>query len=86
MADFCKECNFDLFGRDESDFKGVGDKTQTLKEGEGFPVICEGCGLICVDHMGICLGECCCDHKPPAKIYSTWKEVEDADHPTRRPT
>lgn len=64
MAEFCNQCAKDL-GFNEGDFKGVGDpKDLPLKPGEGFPVICEGCGFVLVDAEGNCLGgeECMESH------------------------
>ena len=48
MADFCYDCTLELFGPDtpNEDLKGL------CKEGEIFPVLCEGCGPIYVDHEG----------------------------------
>jgi hypothetical protein len=51
MADFCKACSIDNFGRDYGDLRGLGPKCD---EGYGYPVICEGCGFILVDHLGNC--------------------------------
>lgn len=51
MADFCKECNNELFGLNESDWKF--DPTIPLEPGEGFLVLCETCGPILVDHNGL---------------------------------
>lgn len=51
MADFCRECNLELFDLDEPDF-GPYDPALELKSGEGFLVLCETCGPILVDHSG----------------------------------
>lgn len=51
MADFCKDCSEELFGRDCEDLKGLITEDQ-WKEGYAAPVICEGCGYTYVDHEG----------------------------------
>lgn len=61
MADFCKQCSVELFGVDNGDL--VRDSSEVLKEDEGFPEICEGCGYIWVNHSGECIGPCK-KHKP----------------------
>ena len=50
MADFCLECAKELFGG-KSDFDGIISENQS-REGFMQPVLCEGCGYICVDHLG----------------------------------
>lgn len=52
MADFCKECNNELFDVNESDF-GPFSLDTPLEPGEGFLVLCESCGPILVDHNGL---------------------------------
>lgn len=52
MADFCKCCSLEKFGKD------YGDLTYLLTEEEcklGFraTALCEGCGIISVDHQGV---------------------------------
>ena len=52
MADFCLECSKELFGEEvKSDFDGILSEDQS-QEGFVQPVLCEGCGYICVDHVG----------------------------------
>ena len=52
MADFCLGCTKELFGEKvKSDFDGILSEDQ-FKEGFMQPVLCEGCGYICVDHLG----------------------------------
>lgn len=51
MAEFCKECSIDMWGRDMKDLAGLVTE-QEVKEGLGAVVICEGCGIIRVDHEG----------------------------------
>jgi hypothetical protein len=52
MADFCKECSEHIFGKDYGDLKGL------CNEDEVARVICEGCGITYVDHLGKCDGKC----------------------------
>lgn len=56
MAEFCKQCSIDLFGADSRDLAGLITKEE-VAEGFGAVVICEGCGIIRVDHEGVCLPE-----------------------------
>lgn len=47
MADFCWECVKELgVPPEKNDFKGI------VPPGETAQVLCEGCGVICVDHLG----------------------------------
>lgn len=54
MADFCEECNRELFDM-ESDFKGHISEKQ-YKSGHRLLVLCEGCGPIYVNHNGVRIG------------------------------
>lgn len=51
MADFCKQCSIDTFGKDHGDLAGLITEQDT-KEGYGMWVLCEGCGPAWVDHTG----------------------------------
>lgn len=51
MADFCKECSIEMWGSDTKDLAGLITKEE-VAEGLGAVVICEGCGVIRVDHEG----------------------------------
>jgi hypothetical protein len=51
MADFCKQCSIDNFGKDFGDLGG----NPPLEEGYGYPALCEGCGYILVDSDGACI-------------------------------
>lgn len=51
MADFCKECNKEMFDVNTSDFAGITTPDQTKKELYA-EVLCESCGFIHVDHEG----------------------------------
>lgn len=57
MADFCRQCSEELFGKDHRDLAGQVTEEQ-VKEGLAANVLCEGCGFTQVDHNGQCLGNC----------------------------
>lgn len=58
MADFCKQCSIENFGEDFGDLAGLGNGSP-LKPGEGWAVLCEGCGPTCVDDEGECIAKNC---------------------------
>lgn len=58
MAEFCKQCSMALFEEDFKDFVGLRPDLK-LEEGEGFGVICEGCGPAIVLHDGTCIARYC---------------------------
>lgn len=64
MADFCKQCSISLFGQDYGDMKMSDSKS--LKQGEGFSVLCEGCGPTLVGKDGECLFAN--ENEPPEKM------------------
>lgn len=70
MADFCLQCNLDLYFGPYSDFDGMGDPPP----GKGWLVLCEGCGPTVVDGRGMCIAADCRDHSP-AMIPSVRSEV-----------
>ena len=47
MADFCKECSIELFGYDTMDLARIASPDDYIT------VICEGCGPIMVNDLGI---------------------------------
>lgn len=57
MADFCKQCSINLFGKDFCDMANISSE-QNTKDEMYARVLCEGCGLTLVDHTGKCLGNC----------------------------
>lgn len=61
MADFCKQCSIDIFCEDFGDLKGLVTEEE-VKEGFFAAVICEGCGFIIVDHLGVCKDKNCEKH------------------------
>jgi hypothetical protein len=82
MADFCKQCSIELFGRDRGDLRPCSDPDCTLCSTENrseYVVICEGCGFTRVDGSGACLyheanggkGETCIKRKK-----NSFKELE----------
>ncbi len=58
MADFCKQCSIELFGKDCGDLANLGDGTP-LKEGYGWNALCEGCGPTQVNDEGECISPSC---------------------------
>jgi hypothetical protein len=66
MADFCKQCSIDMFGKDFKELANCVTEEQFKNEGLMATVLCEGCGAIQVDHEGNCLSEDCGgDHRHP---------------------
>lgn len=57
MSDYCKQCSIKYFGEDFEEHKGH------CEEGRMFPVLCEGCGPIYVNHLGECVSPCHCEEK-----------------------
>lgn len=57
MADYCKQCSINIFGKDHEDLKGI------AKPHAAIGAICEGCGYTNVNHEGVCCGPCMIDHK-----------------------
>lgn len=53
MADFCRQCSLELFGKDNGDLAGLGENP--LPAGFSYHVLCEGCGFVGVNDKG----ECC---------------------------
>ena len=51
MADFCKQCSEELFGKDFGDLAGI-TKPEDWDKGLACVVLCEGCGSIQVDPEG----------------------------------
>jgi len=58
MADFCKQCNMQMFGADDKSLAGLSTPEDTAK-GLYPVVLCEGCGPIQVDHLGNCVSKDC---------------------------
>lgn len=51
MADFCKECSIETFGKDFGDFAGIITEEQ-FKSNNEYYELCEGCGYARIDHEG----------------------------------
>lgn len=61
MADFCNQCSKDM-GFSSGDLAGL-SKPEHTSQGRYPVVICEGCGIIQVDHEGNCVSpDCHVDH------------------------
>lgn len=58
MADFCRDCSIETFGEDFGDHAGHSTEADT-KAGLYPTVICEGCGIVQVDHEGRCVSPDC---------------------------
>ena len=65
MAEFCRQCTWELFGEDRSDLDHFGKGKPPLEPGYGYPCICEGCGFILVDDNGSCIEEACLEKGHP---------------------
>lgn len=85
MADFCKQCSMELFGKDFRELAGVTEPDK-WEQGLAARVICEGCGPIQVDPDGNCVTpDCICKGKPGHGL--PWKKEnsdgeEEADQET----
>lgn len=69
MADFCKQCSLETFGKDFGELAGLSTEKHTLAE-RYCVVICEGCGPCQVDHLGVCVSPDCL-HKHGASRSET---------------
>ena len=49
---YCKDCSINTFGRDSHDFSGFVTREEFEETGEYVAAVCEGCGVIGVDHNG----------------------------------
>jgi len=61
MADFCKQCSIDVFGKDFEELAKITTE-ENWKKGKACCVICEGCGMIQVDPDGNCVSKDCFHH------------------------
>lgn len=62
MADYCKDCSTNIFGKDYGELAGISTEEQT-RNGLYPVVICEGCGIVQVDHTGKCVSTDCAEPK-----------------------
>lgn len=58
MSDFCKQCSIDNFGKDFEELAGHSTAEDTANKLYAI-VICEGCGVIQVNHLGECVSPDC---------------------------
>jgi hypothetical protein len=71
MADFCKACSEELFGKDTKDLAGI-TTDDDWQKGLAGVVICEGCGYIQVDPHGNCATNDCLKKGEPGHGEVTW--------------
>ena len=65
MADFCRQCYREYFGRDDSDMANL-TNAQDWASGRAVIELCEGCGAIQVDPQGNCVSpDCMMKHPCP---------------------
>lgn len=58
MADFCKQCSIEMFGKDYMELANLGP-VDTLTPGEGWVALCESCGHTVVAQDGTCIADWC---------------------------
>lgn len=69
MADFCRQCTQQRMGVDYSDFEGI--TTQKDTDNQRYArVLCEGCGIILVDHTGSRVGSYIADFDKLSNIVT----------------
>ena len=61
MADFCKQCSEEIFGKDFRELAGITTEEDVAKI-MYCVVICEGCGVTQVDPEGQCVCDCLKGH------------------------
>lgn len=61
MADFCKQCSLEKFGKDFKDLTNITTE-EDWNQGRSCVVICEGCGIIQVDPDGNCISNDCLEN------------------------
>lgn len=77
VADFCRECSIDNFGRDFRELEGL------CSPGYTTPALCEGCSQtmsgVLVDHYGVCQGgERCSEGHSPEDWSSSGDRVDES--------
>lgn len=73
MADFCRQCSIELFGKDYGELKGL-TQQEDWENGEACVVLCEGCGPIQVDPEGRCISKDCLKSHSVVKAYTEEKK------------
>ena len=66
MADFCKDCSIEMWGKDNEDLSNLISRERVL-QGYAARVLCEGCEGILVNHLGVCID-------PQCKKHSSYKK------------
>lgn len=84
MADFCRQCSIELFGRDHGDLKGLISADDSANGYVSNVVICEGCGYIQVDHDGRCVSDCDKHHGSTSEADSIADAAEDQSERDKR--
>lgn len=57
MADFCKQCSIEIFGKDFGELAGL-TTVEDWANGKAVVALCEDCGPIQVDPDGNCITDC----------------------------
>lgn len=60
MADFCKQCSLEIFGKDFGELANLA--VGPLEAGHGWQALCEDCGWTVVDEEGRCIADDCLKH------------------------
>lgn len=60
MADFCKQCSIEMFGKDHREL--AHDNDPPLESEHGYVDLCENCGWTLVDNDGACIYPYCPIH------------------------
>lgn len=76
MADFCRACSEELFGKDFGELAKLTPQ-EVWDQGKAAAVICEGCGYIQVDPAGNCASPDCLKAGQPGHGVE-WPVVPDA--------
>lgn len=80
MADFCKQCSIEHFGKDHGDLAHLFDRNEAAMNRQlVISVLCEGCGETQVDWHGVCVDpNCAHGHGDAAKPFIDPQLVEQA--------
>lgn len=84
MADFCKQCSIELFGKDFGDLKPNLDNIDTTGvelTKLAWPALCEECGHTWVDHEGRCVYLCLHCHATIEEAVETFFKGPYKDQP-----
>lgn len=76
MTEFCKACSIEYDGEDHGDLAGITRKKHE-EAGLATVVICEGCGVIQVNHAGECISnDCLKSGQPGHGVPFNWEGGE----------